>query len=257
VTKVAHRYEKRGAVVLPLYGFEHTDTALSTVDFGDRWDSGQIGFVYAFPGKAKKFAGWTESGEALRARLAENMASEVSEIGRIMNGEVYGYTIEDEDGNQLDSLWGMVGYEYAESQMREAAAGFASERLAADPALAEGEVAGFDALVPDADDFPPVTFEPDGFPVGVQVNELADFSDLKLDDETEASPAVSTYRPQSVVCQHHHGDHICGEVLTDPARMKSGLGSDCAANRCQWSRRARQLLPVAASSRYPGLPRAK
>ena len=32
--------------ILPLYMYEHTGVALSTSDFGDRWDSGCIGFVF-------------------------------------------------------------------------------------------------------------------------------------------------------------------------------------------------------------------
>lgn len=32
--------------ILPLYMYEHSGVALSTTDFGDRWDSGCIGFVF-------------------------------------------------------------------------------------------------------------------------------------------------------------------------------------------------------------------
>ena len=32
--------------ILPLYMYEHSGVALSTSDFGDRWDSGCIGFVF-------------------------------------------------------------------------------------------------------------------------------------------------------------------------------------------------------------------
>lgn len=40
--------------ILPLYLFEHSGIALSTNDFNDRWDSGQIGYVFMTKKQAKE-----------------------------------------------------------------------------------------------------------------------------------------------------------------------------------------------------------
>lgn len=41
--------------ILPLYMFEHGNMLLDVADFGDRWDSGRIGFVFVTKENAKEF----------------------------------------------------------------------------------------------------------------------------------------------------------------------------------------------------------
>lgn len=41
--------------ILPLYMFEHGNMLLGTSDFGDKWDSGQIGFVFVTKDMAREF----------------------------------------------------------------------------------------------------------------------------------------------------------------------------------------------------------
>jgi hypothetical protein len=35
-----------GCIVLPVYMYDHSGTALSTTPFSCRWDSGQVGYIY-------------------------------------------------------------------------------------------------------------------------------------------------------------------------------------------------------------------
>jgi hypothetical protein len=44
----------RKAVLLTVYMFEHGGVALSTGDFGDPWDSGQVGWIYALPERIRE-----------------------------------------------------------------------------------------------------------------------------------------------------------------------------------------------------------
>lgn len=119
---------------VPVYMYEHSDVALSTGSFIGRaqhaeWDSGMIGWAYITKAKLDE-TGITEPEKA--------MATEVQELGRWMNGEVYGYVVEkqefwskeyedpklaDEEGWDWvpeDSCWGIIGYEYAEEAAKEA-----------------------------------------------------------------------------------------------------------------------------------------
>lgn len=129
----------------PVYRFEHGNVALSIRDFGDRWDSGMIGWAYINPSEA-----WEgmDSKEIITGHLAE--------LTRWMNGEVYGYIVEklqrgrkvyddgtpdepfeewvdeEETGYVSDghggynpikmgkSCWGFVGLEYAIEEAKEA-----------------------------------------------------------------------------------------------------------------------------------------
>lgn len=115
---------------LPVYKYEHSGVALSTGSFLGRaqhaeWDSGQIGWAYIRT-DAEHWDGMDE--EAILSGFVE-------ELGKWMNGEVYGYVVEDkvhgtkvydddrdgvefEDWEEGDSCWGIVGYDYAEVEAK-------------------------------------------------------------------------------------------------------------------------------------------
>lgn len=130
-----------GIEVLPVYMYEHSAVALSVGSFVGRaqhadWDSGQIGWAYITPERIEE-TGITDYEGAI--------ATEVETLGQWMNGEVYGYVVEelhhykraevDADGNFLageftdaedeweetDSCWGFIGYDNVESEARAAA----------------------------------------------------------------------------------------------------------------------------------------
>lgn len=50
----------------------------------------------------------------------ECMIAELDEYSAWRNGEVYGYVIKDDEGNELDSCWGFYGWEYCEEAAKEA-----------------------------------------------------------------------------------------------------------------------------------------
>jgi len=119
--------EHHGAlVVAPVYGYDHGALALSLGNgypFSDRWDSGTLGLAYVTEQNWKDTQGrpWTGS-EQDQASARELMRSDVETYNMFLNGEVYGYVIEDPaDGEHLDSLWGMFGYDYTEREAAEAA----------------------------------------------------------------------------------------------------------------------------------------
>lgn len=89
-------------IYLPVYMYEHSGIALSTSPFGDRWDSGQIGFIYMTKEKAKE-EGITEY-EAL-----DRLDREVKTMDDFVRGNVYGYKVFNDEGEELDSCWGYIG----------------------------------------------------------------------------------------------------------------------------------------------------
>jgi hypothetical protein len=112
------------AVILPLFLLDHSGLALSTQDFNDRWDSGQIGFAYMTrQGILDNFMAKRLS-PFLRDRALALIKGEVEEYNCYLSGDVYGYAIKDGDGETVDSCWGFYGYKYAEEQGREALASF-------------------------------------------------------------------------------------------------------------------------------------
>lgn len=94
---------------LPLYLYDHSGITMSTKDFGDRWDSGQVGWIYVSKKDARREFGWKRITEKRRKEIEEILRAEVEEYDQYLRGEVYGYVLEDESGERIESCWGFYG----------------------------------------------------------------------------------------------------------------------------------------------------
>lgn len=124
----------KGWLWLPVYAYVHGGVSLNTGGFGDPWDSAMSGFVGISEDEARKTWGWKLLTKKRRERIYKALESHVEEVSKILNGEVYAYTIEEiksttlyEEDCTVDSMCGMVGMEHA------------LETLAAEMAVACGE----------------------------------------------------------------------------------------------------------------------
>lgn len=93
-------------IILPLHLLDHSGLSMSTGSFGDKWDSGQVGWIYANKGEAAAALG-IPKGE-VENRATEIMESEVSEYNSYIRGECYGFQLY-QNGMEVDSCWGFVG----------------------------------------------------------------------------------------------------------------------------------------------------
>lgn len=104
---------------LPVYVYSHSGATMRTSPFSCSWDSGQSGFVYCTKERALEMCGSVEA-------ALEALESEVKLYDAFLTGSVFGYVVEDAEGNHLDSCWGYYGTDeadgYVKKQMREAAA---------------------------------------------------------------------------------------------------------------------------------------
>lgn len=122
---------KRVAIILPVYKFEHGGVAYSTGSFNDPWDSGQVGWTLASLDEARKEFGVGKSKRltaAARAKAIALLKAGVETYSQYANGEVYGFVIEDEDGEHVDSCWGFYGFEYVKQEAEAAAKAEAEHR---------------------------------------------------------------------------------------------------------------------------------
>lgn len=118
------REEGEGGVLLPVYLYDHGGVALSTSPFTCPWDSGQVGYIFV-----QKNALLNEGVD--EATAVRCMEAEIETYGQYINGEVYGYVIEDEDGDNVGSCWGFYGLDYCISQANDEALAISDDNCTA------------------------------------------------------------------------------------------------------------------------------
>lgn len=94
------RAEHPGAVILPIFAYEHGGIALSTGAFSCRWDSGQIGWI------------WSEGQQDETV-----LRSIVEALDNVMQGATFGYIVKNPEGETIDECWGIVGREERDGYM--------------------------------------------------------------------------------------------------------------------------------------------
>jgi hypothetical protein len=77
------------------------------------FDSGLSGVAYITKATALEWHGVEVFTEELRDKFLQSLPGIVEEFGRWINGECYGFIIEDEHGEEIDSCWGFIGHEVA------------------------------------------------------------------------------------------------------------------------------------------------
>jgi hypothetical protein len=120
--KLLERYLriKEGAVCLvPLSLLDHSGLHMWTgggSHWSDSqgWDSGTVGFAYVTKARAEELGAPLELAE-------RQLEGEVGEYDQYLRGDVYGYVVEDEDGEHVDSCWGFFGFDYCRKEAERAA----------------------------------------------------------------------------------------------------------------------------------------
>lgn len=119
-------FEKNN-LVIPVHAYEHGGITISASGRRAGWDSfdsGQLGFVYVSHEDIIK-----EYGSLDLERAEKSLRGEVETYDDYLTGQVYGYIIEDENDEQLDSCWGFIGdYKYCLEEAKSAADYWAEEK---------------------------------------------------------------------------------------------------------------------------------
>jgi hypothetical protein len=117
------------AIILPLYLYDHSGITISTTPFNCSWDSGQVGYIYTTLERAQEmgFNQWKRLTKKRRDQLAAYLIDEVKTYDQYIRGEVYRFTIEDEDGNYIYSGGGYYGRDDCEKEAREFIDGYLTD----------------------------------------------------------------------------------------------------------------------------------
>jgi uncharacterized protein (DUF779 family) len=121
-----------GLVIKTLYLYDHSGITISTGPFGDKWDSGPVGYIYLTPKKIME--NWSVTSldapvhyphdnttETARVRAEEVLDGEVETYDQYLTGDVYSVTIETPDEEVVEACGGHFGMEWAREAAREMA----------------------------------------------------------------------------------------------------------------------------------------
>ena len=101
-------------IMLPLYLCDHSGITMSTGSFNDRWDSGQVGWIYTTKAKALE-----EYGDGLE-NVEKHLKGEVEVYNQYLTGDTYGFVLEKlvkceccghVAEKHEESVWGFYGYD--------------------------------------------------------------------------------------------------------------------------------------------------
>ena len=107
--------KENGYLIFNLYRYEHGFVAYKIGElnpFSCPWDSCQVGYVFVDKSKARDTWMWKRI-SAKRLAYIEQQVRHMAEIySAWVNGEIYGFVVEDSDGEHIDSCWGFYERDY-------------------------------------------------------------------------------------------------------------------------------------------------
>lgn len=109
---------RRSGVVLPVYCYEHSGVTFNCSSFSDPWDSGQVGYAYMTTEQIAEL-GWPKGKKGRKAAAEEYIRRMVGVMAAYANGDIYGFSIFDKDGNWIESLGGFYSSHYEEDDWLE------------------------------------------------------------------------------------------------------------------------------------------
>ena len=110
-------------IVLPLYLYDHSGITMSTSNsrypFCDRWDSGQVGYIYVSKTQVRHEYGWKLLTQSRIDKIKTYLQNEVSVYDDYLTGNVYGFEVIcnkcNKCKNNIDSCWGFYGQDWNEN----------------------------------------------------------------------------------------------------------------------------------------------
>ena len=102
--------------ILPVYLLDHSGLSVSVYDFNDRWDSGQIGYIFCTSEDVEKF-GYSHLN---KHELSKILIQEIKDYDDYISGAnvYYQFRLTDEDDNVIDAMTGFLGNN-TESMLKE------------------------------------------------------------------------------------------------------------------------------------------
>jgi hypothetical protein len=123
-----HLAENDARISMPVYFYEHSVMSMSARSFVGRaqhadWDSSCCGAVYMTADEIREQFNVKRISKKTEQLAREFLTAQVELYGQYLAGDVYGYVIEDAEGEHVDSCWGFYGLDDVMDQAKAAADG--------------------------------------------------------------------------------------------------------------------------------------
>lgn len=109
-------------IILPLYLYDHSGITIRTYPFEDRWDSGQVGFIFVSVDKVRKEFSVTDITDEMIYKIKTILEGEVEVYNAYLTNNVYRLVKEifDKDKHQIDYeiVGGYYGIKYAKEELK-------------------------------------------------------------------------------------------------------------------------------------------
>ena len=120
--------KKSDVVILPVFVFEHSGTSISVFEFGDRWDSGQAGWIYTTKENVKEtLINWGAMYKDKNGNLVD-VTEENWREAAIENLKVEiiteEYDTDSDDWEEKDSCWGFFSDKWGDELIKDVALDF-------------------------------------------------------------------------------------------------------------------------------------
>jgi len=101
-----------------VYAYEHSDIRLNTRGFSCPWDSGKVGYIYVDKETVREEFGKKRISNKLRKQVLDILDGEIKLFSTYLSEGAYGFIIEDENGESVDSCYGFIGTDHDESGLK-------------------------------------------------------------------------------------------------------------------------------------------
>lgn len=100
---------RKDVIALPLYLYDHSGIWMRTnrsYPFNCPWDSGQVGYIYVDYTTIRKEYSCKYVTKSIINKVVNCLVNEVEAYSQYISGDVWGYSIEDPEGEHVDSCYG-------------------------------------------------------------------------------------------------------------------------------------------------------
>ena len=116
--RIQKRFYNLGYLVAPISKYEHSQVSYSA-GVSQGWDAGVVGVAMVNINDIKKEYGASVLSKSLKEKVYSVLEAELETYNLWANGEAYTVSLVNFEGDTIDSLGGMLGYESEEALVKE------------------------------------------------------------------------------------------------------------------------------------------